>query len=193
VKKLEIISLLILIFGIFFFVFKYVLAGSLVWKTYQNPTVAFTFKYPSGWFICEEFYPNLDQYFVHIYVSDVNCEELPYEVNSLNIAQQGRMIQETDIKTYLLRLERESFLEEKQNLKQGRPPFSPGFYWQFVKYEKGLFLTKGSSVARVLGLGKGDNRFVVLHGNYLYEIIASTFGRLKSLPFRLILWTVRFK
>lgn len=167
---------------------KYILGGSLVWKTYKNPSVSFTFRYPSNWYLCEELYPNLKENFIHVSDEPIGCENITYTSNSryLSISNSSRTTTHTDIKSFLEEMEKED-IEYK---KSGGFPRIPGFTWQFQSYRKNLLILPGSSVAKVSGIG-GILEYVALYDGNVYGIRPSEIDTLRSLPFRIILWTVR--
>jgi hypothetical protein len=189
-KKLLIIlgAISLVLILVYFFFFKGV---SLIWSTYKSPKVSFSFKYPSNWFICEEFYPNQNTYFVHATDKKVTCGELNTAGQVDIDIEDGKIsTSEKDIQVYLNNAEKQSNSEEEKNIAAGGVPTTPGFMWHFESYAGSLFGLSNTAAARVSGLA-GEPNFVLLMKGKVYNVIVSSEAGLNNLPSRILLYTLR--
>jgi hypothetical protein len=187
-KKIFFIIIIIFVL-LFLFIQKYILGVSLIWKTYKNPNVPFTFKYPSNWYLCEELYPNIKQNSIHISDQPIDCKRIFFKKNSrsLSISNSGETTTESNIKIFLEKME----LEQKIRKERGEPPIVPGFIWRFQSYRNDLLTLKNSSTAKISGLPSPFLEYATLYKGEIYLFSLSEIDTIKSLPLRIILWTFK--
>ena len=149
----------------------------LVWKTYNSSSnsssVSFSFKYPSAWSICDEFYPDLKAYYVHVLNKEISCETAVANKNSLSmsIIDDGwyEAVKETDIKSFLINSEE----KENERIKNNELPVTgigSRIIWKFEQYENSWYLPKNISFAKVRSLTENIETYVFLFQRRVYSI-----------------------
>lgn len=194
-KKTLFVTVGLLFLVLFYFLFKYIFAGSLSWKEYSNPEVNFTFKYPSSWYVCEEFYKNLNERFIHISDKSIDCTNISFSDNSkyLTIHDAGERTSDIDAKIWLDKANEKDEEYEKRNLDSGGLPSAGGSSREFVRNVEGLFWgQKTNSIIEIKGFGDYPE-FITINNSNVYTFKFSPMTGLESQSLRLILKTLKFK
>ena len=166
-------------------------------KKYQNSIFPTSFRYPSSWFLCEEFYPNLSDYAVHLSDKPIDCSNISFDVRakfkvsiSINTSEK---IKATDIGVWIANYNNEIEIKQKENQEKGLMPLTNIQKWDFVRYVDNFIKDQEkNSVAEVKNF-YDSTEYLYLKNGYLYQLQIDPTTKIASLPIKLILISLLFK